>query len=652
MKKIGSTLFALLFIIAASAQVPQSFKYQAVARNASGNPIASANIGVRLSIRDNSATGTIIYRETHTAITTSLGVFTISVGGGTVVSGSFSAIAWGTGSKFIEVEADFAGGTAYTSLGASQLLSVPYALYAASGTPGPQGPIGLTGAQGPAGLLTAGATAGNTPYWNGTNWVVNNSNIFNNGGFVGIGTTSPAAKLDIAGTIKVADGTQGAGKVLTSDANGLASWATSNSGGWSLTGNSGTVDGTNFIGTTDNKPFNIRVNNEKSGRIDASSGNTFYGYQSGNNTVIGSVNSGGGANTANGYQALLNNVDGYWNAAYGYQSLYNNTNGRQNVAIGYLSLNRNTTGFNNSATGYASLYSNTDGNNNTANGAESLVSNTTGYQNSAFGSYSLNSNNTGYQNTANGHYALVSNNTGYSNCAFGSNALGRNVSGSNNTAIGYQAYYPRPLENSYSNSTAIGAFAQVTASNMMVFGDVNVTKWGFGVSPDAGNAIQVGTNGTNGNGAYLTNGGAWTNPSDRDKKENFHSVNGKEVLQQIAQLPITRWNYKGEARSIQHIGPMAQDFFKLFQVGNNETSISTIDPAGIALVAIQELNKQNQEQQTMIESLQEEIKKLKEEGSIKQTTVGKLEQENKFLKSAFEDRLVKLEEMLNAKAQK
>jgi len=75
----------------------------------------------------------------------------------------------------------------------------------ATGPQGPAGPAGADGAQGPqgpAGLLTAGSAAGNTPFWNGTEWVVNNNNVFNNGANVGIGTNSPAHKLDVNGSIR------------------------------------------------------------------------------------------------------------------------------------------------------------------------------------------------------------------------------------------------------------------------------------------------------------------------------------------------------------------------------------------------------------------------------------------------------------------
>ena len=86
------------------------------------------------------------------------------------------------------------------------------------------------------------------------------------------------------------------------------------------------------------------------------------------------------------------------------------------------------------------------------------------------------------------------------------------------------------------------------------------------------------------------------------KKENFEEVDGKELLQTIMQLPITKWNYKGQA-SAPHIGPMAQDFYKLFKVGDNDISISSIDPSGIALRAIQELVKENKELKQQVDDL-------------------------------------------------
>ncbi len=132
MKKIIYSLFLFLVSgISVFAQSPNLFNYQGVARSSTGAPLVSITIGMRLTIHDGSSTGTIVYQETQTPITNAFGLYNVAVGGGTVVSGTFSAINWGSGAKYLQVELDPAGGTAYTSIGSTQLLSVPYALYSA-----------------------------------------------------------------------------------------------------------------------------------------------------------------------------------------------------------------------------------------------------------------------------------------------------------------------------------------------------------------------------------------------------------------------------------------------------------------------------------------------------------------------------------------
>jgi hypothetical protein len=114
------------------AQAPQGIPYQAIARNASGVAIANTAVKVRFSIRDSTATGPVKYQETHTPTTSALGLFSVNLGMGTVVSGTFSGINWGKNAKFLQVELDPAGGTNYTDLGTTQMMSVPYALQAGS----------------------------------------------------------------------------------------------------------------------------------------------------------------------------------------------------------------------------------------------------------------------------------------------------------------------------------------------------------------------------------------------------------------------------------------------------------------------------------------------------------------------------------------
>ena len=214
MKNLCQLLLLLLIIVASNsfAQSPSAIPYQAVARDNAGNLIANQSISLRFSIHDATAGGTVLYQETQMAMTNSLGLFTTTIGQGIVITGTFSGINWGVNAKFVQVEMDASGGSTYIDMGTTQLMSVPYALYAAR-----------------SGDIPAGSANGNTLRWNGTTWISDNA-VFNNGVNVGIGTPSPAAKLDVAGTVKIADGTQGAGKVLTSNASGVASWQAASGG--------------------------------------------------------------------------------------------------------------------------------------------------------------------------------------------------------------------------------------------------------------------------------------------------------------------------------------------------------------------------------------------------------------------------------------
>jgi len=139
-----------------SAQnVPDGINYQAIARNAAGGVFVNQAVGVRITVLAGGANGVAQYTETHTATTNGFGLFSLKIGGGTPVSGTFNSITWNTTNQFVKIEIDPTGGTNYTSIGTSELLSVPFALYAETagngGAQGPQGPAGPAGAAGPAG---------------------------------------------------------------------------------------------------------------------------------------------------------------------------------------------------------------------------------------------------------------------------------------------------------------------------------------------------------------------------------------------------------------------------------------------------------------------------------------------------------------------
>ena len=246
-----------------------------------------------------------------------------------------------------------------------------------------------------------------------------------------------------------------------------------NQNAWLLLGNSNVIDGTDFLGATNNhnivistngvtptlgtnqlvvstngqiEPINSTTNTFfglTTGNINAT-GNTFFGYQIGENTT-------GIKNTAVGYQALLLNVTGNSNTAVGYQALQNNlsdnnvavgiqalssnTGGIQNVAVGSFAL-LNASSSSNTAVGYGTLQNSTNINQNTAIGSFAMLNNITGSNNTACGSLSLRSNITGNQNCCFGVSSMINATGGNDNVAIGVQTLGTNFSGSNNTAIG------------------------------------------------------------------------------------------------------------------------------------------------------------------------------------------------------------------------
>lgn len=133
MKKITQNILfivaLMLFATEVMAQVPQGFNFQAVARNAEGELITSANLGVRISIVKGTESGEVVYTETQIPSTNEAGMFQLVIGEGTSEN-NFVGIDWSADNYFVKLEIDPAGGTEYEELGTTRLLSVPYALLA------------------------------------------------------------------------------------------------------------------------------------------------------------------------------------------------------------------------------------------------------------------------------------------------------------------------------------------------------------------------------------------------------------------------------------------------------------------------------------------------------------------------------------------
>ncbi len=499
--------------------------------------------------------------------------------------------------------------------------------------------------------VTGSTTAGYVPIFSGGTFNIEKSStpIFENATGIGIGTTTPSYKLDVNGTVNstslISTGTISFSSSIlihsyNSATNIFIGTSTGGAGNGGNPGNDNTcigdLSGQNIGTTAARNTFLGSSSGGGAGNTGNPIGtdNTFIGYKAGYSFGTGSLSTCLGSNAGNsistasdlvcvGYQSGNSTTTGGDNTFVGYKSGYSNTtatgnaffgdlSGQNNTAsgncfFGHNAANANTTGAQNVAVGLAAAYNNATGSNNTCvgYGAGQGVASNNNSNNSFFGYKAGNGVTTGGDNTFCGYQAGFANTTGANNVGVGLGAGDSYAGESNCTFIGYGA---DASANTLSNASAIGNGASVSSSNLMVFGNTSVIGWGFGVNPASGHAIEVGSTTSNGNGAYLTTGGTWTNNSSRGYKENITQLDGKELLEKVGKLDIARWKYKGTEE--YHIGPFAEQFYELFNTGIDNKHISTVDPAGIALACIKELYKKYQVQEEPAKAAADKIATL------------------------------------------
>ena len=438
----------LVLLLLISDGLNAQFNYQAIVKDSNGNTITNNQVKFKFSLMYQSSTATPVYIEEHTVTTPPDGVVNISVGGGTVVNGTFSNIDWSQ-SVFMKEELDT--GIGYQDMGTKQFVSVPYSEYS----------LGVRGLN----LTGENVAVGN--------YAMQNKDFTTSAGNIAIGEYALQTRTtEISnGSVNVAIGYNALKDNRSGDDN-----VAINKGALEKNndGHNNIAIGTNAINKNINGGYNIAVGQFSLESSIAASQSIAIGYQ-----AMQYFNNGGevvnSANTAVGLYALR-----------GESSTSSNT-GKENTALGHTSLNKNTGGSYNTAIGINTLSSNRIGSSNTSVGENSMFNNMSGKENTAMGGVSLYSNVDGNANIAVGQGALYYNTNGSGNTALGYNSLNNNeennntavgtyagtslISGTLNTAIGYRS----DILNNLKNATAIGADATVTASNTIHLGNTDVT---------------------------------------------------------------------------------------------------------------------------------------------------------------------------------
>jgi hypothetical protein len=151
----------------------------------------------------------------------------------------------------------------------------------------------------------------------------------------------------------------------------------------------------------------------------------------------------------------------------------------------------------------------------------------------------------------------------------------------------------------------------------LIYGDFSAGRVGLGTTTPS-HPLQMGS------GAYCSAGGTWTDASSAELKENFTEVNTAEILAKLQELPVRRWNYKAEDASVQHMGPVAEDFHSLFGLGGSDKAISGVDRSGVALAAIQGLYQLVEEKDAEIAALKEQNERMQSRLAALEAVVSKL----------------------------
>ncbi|OFY84455.1 MAG: hypothetical protein A3F72_13685 [Bacteroidetes bacterium RIFCSPLOWO2_12_FULL_35_15] len=600
--------FLVLLLVNTPAAIGQNIadgiKYQTIIRNTYGLPINNQLVSLKIKILSVSANGDLQWEEIHNLTTDQNGHVKLVIGAGISTGNglclSFSTIHWDLDNYYFNIAVDINGGTNFVDVGSAQLLSVPYSFYSIN-----TDVLTTSFLNSYSDVSVSTGALGKLIEWNGSFWISENDNNSDTALYSFYSFHSPNsdtalfqfsnAAINSVPHANLSDTAQFSDSVIYSE--NAFSAAYSDTAifalscapiAWGIDGN--TNPPSNIIGTIDNQDFQIKTNNSEILRINASGNILITGASDsatlslmGNEGIIakGTFASGVLSSTGSGTKCLWfpgkasfraggvssNQWDdsniGTYSFATGYNCIAGNKSfaaGNSCVASGDYTIAMGRKAQATAVGVYPSGVSISLGDSSTASTPRSLV---IGKGNVA--------------STNNAAYAV-----GYCNLSTGAigTSLGTHSTASGNwsTVIGYYGstnfkngsfVYADASASSITNSTIANQFL-VRASGGVIFYSDSLNT--MGVILPAG-------------------GGSWANVSDKNKKENFQKVDGDKLLSGIENLMITSWNYKTQSPEIHHVGPMSQDFYRIFHVGENKKTISTSDMDGITLLGIKTLNQ-------------------------------------------------------------
>ncbi len=513
-KLINLILLVLLASFNNFSQVPEKINYQAVIRNSTGALVVSQDVGLKVSILNETSTGSVLYSEEYIVATNAYGQIAIAIGEGANVSGEFSTIDWGVNAKFLKLEVDINGGTSYVPVGTSQILSVPYALYAndaglakvadlaysaefanASDISGFAENANFTDSARVAGMAyTADVLGSNgvyttstdtlfvvkdhdgnvvfTVFPDGAEVIVNETAKGKVGGFA-VSGRSPSKAVDVNILSVTTDST----RIYVNDTVN----AKGKVGGFAVSGRSPSKSLNTDILFVTADSTRIFVNDDPtakgkvggfavSGRSPSKGVTNSYLQVTPDSTRIfvkDSVAGFGIANIEGGTAENFLNLNKQ-NYLIGHQT-GSNTYGIYNSMIGYRAGYTNSSGSNNIFFGYKAGFLNVTGGNNVFIGTESGYVNQFTFQNTYVG-YRSGYDLSGSGNTVMG--SMAGENAGGGNNTFIGTSAGRIATGGNNTFLGNGAGYSFPNENTGIRNTylgqAVGSFTSTGSYNVML----------------------------------------------------------------------------------------------------------------------------------------------------------------------------------------